>query len=172
MSKMPKPRANLGAFWENKTTVEERLGRTVSRQYLQQLWLRENQMCVLCWKKLDVLSIDLKRRMCSHCDNKQAKQKRKIWGHEPWVFDKKEGRRKRGRAPLTNVTRDGKPITTFELAMSKINYEQSNKEISALYDIHISTVRKYRKIYHDKPFLLLQEVFSTTNECKVTEEKP
>lgn len=171
MSKMPKPRANLGAFWENKAAVEERLGRPVSRQYLQQLWLRENQMCVLCWRKLDDLSIDLKRRMCSYCDNKQAEQKRKAYGHKPWVFDKRKGKQKRGRAPLTNITRDGKPITTFELAMSKIDYSQSNKEISALYDIHESTVRKYRKIYHDKPFLLLQDVFGTVIDGQVTEEK-
>ena len=72
---------------------------------------------------------------------------------------------------MTNITRDGKPITTFELAMSKIDYRQSNKEISALYGLHVSTVSKYRKIYHDKPFLLLQDVFSTVIDEEVTEEK-
>ena len=172
MSNTPKQRANIGAYWVNKEAVEQRLGRSVSRQYLQQIWLHENQLCTLCWKPLDAFSIELRRRMCSHCDNKQAKQKRKACGHKPWVFDKRKGKQKRGRAPLTNITRNGKPITTFELAMSKIDYSQSNKEISALYDIHESTVSKYRKIYHDKPFLLLQDVFSTAIDEEVTEEKP
>ena len=159
MSNIPKQRANIGAYWVNKAAVEERLGRSVSRQYLQQIWLYENQLCTLCWKPLDSYSIELKRRMCCHCSNKKAEQERGIRGHEPWEFAKTGQKKKRGRPPLTTVIREGKPITTFELAMSRIDYSASNKEISAEYNVNIATVRKYRKIYHDKPLLLLQGAF-------------
>lgn len=172
MSKMPKTRANIGAYWVNKESVEQRLGRSVSRQYLQQIWLRDNQLCTLCWKPLDDFSIELQRCMCCHCSNKKAKQQREIRGHQPWVFAKTEEKKKRGRPPLTKVMREGKPITTFELAMSKIDYSASNKEISFQYNVNVSTVRKYRKIYHDKTFFLLQDAFAETSDETISPPIP
>jgi hypothetical protein len=172
MSNTPKQRANIGAYWVNKEAVEQRLGRSVSRQYLQQIWLHENQLCTLCWKPLDAFSIELRRRMCCHCSNKKAQQERGIRGHEPWVFAKTGQKKKRGRPPLTNVIREGKPITTFELAMSRIDYSATNKEISAQYNVNIATVRKYRKIYHDKTLLLLQDVFGDATDETISPSNP
>lgn len=59
----------------------------------------------------------------------------------------------------------------LEHKMSRADYSLTDKELMFACGVSQKTVSKYRKIYQSKPFLGLQDVFSTVIDGEVTEEK-
>ena len=112
------------------------MNKTVSRQRLYQIKLKEMGKCGLCGRDLHPVL-----RNCSPCLEKARVRLRAKKGYKPKVA----GGAGRPRKILDET--GTKATTDIELKMSKANYSLSNRALSQDLGVSENTVGKYRRIY-------------------------
>ena len=112
------------------------MNKTVSRQRLHQIKLREMGRCGLCGKDLHPVL-----KSCLPCVEKANQRLRAKKGYKPKVA----GGPGRPRKILDET--GTKATTETELIMSKANYALSNRALAQDLGVSQNTANKYRKIY-------------------------
>lgn len=108
----------------------------ISRQWAQQLKLKAEGRCIVCWQKLV-----LKSTYCHSCRQKKNEYARRVKGFRPYVLGKP------GRPPRTYYQGTGQYLSPIEFKMQNANWTMPDGEISHLMKVSVTTVKKYRKIY-------------------------
>jgi DNA-binding CsgD family transcriptional regulator/predicted RNA-binding Zn-ribbon protein involved in translation (DUF1610 family) len=108
----------------------------ISRQWAQQLKLRAQHKCPVCWKQLTY-----ETTLCDKCRQKKNAYARKTKGHKKW----KPG--SIGRPPKKFIEKTLEYLTPIELKMRKANWSLPIAEIVDRFKVSESTAYKYRKIY-------------------------
>jgi len=108
----------------------------ISRQWAQQLRLREEGKCIVCWKQLV-----LETTYCHTCREKKNEYARRIKGYSPWVPGK------RGRPQRAFYQGSDLYLSPIEMKMSRVDWSLSNAEIAELIFVTAATVKKYRKLF-------------------------
>lgn len=112
------------------------MNKTVSRQRLHQIKLKEMGKCGLCGRDLHPVL-----RNCPPCMEKARLRLRAKKGYKPKVAGGP------GRPKKILDETGTKATTETELKMSKANYSLSNSALAQDLGVSENTVRKYRKIY-------------------------
>jgi DNA-binding CsgD family transcriptional regulator len=141
----------------------------ISRQWAQQLKLRAEHKCPVCWKQLMY-----ETTLCDPCREKKNAYARKINGHKKW----KPGTI--GRPPKKFIAQTREYLSPIELKMRTANWFLPIAEIIDRFKVSESTAYKYRKIYrptdrviNDVSVIMSQADYSLTNKelmylCKVS----
>lgn len=122
-----------------KTTPTTETSKPISRQWAQQQRLRAEGKCPVCWQKLV-----LDTTICYGCRQKKNEYARRVKGFKPWQPGKP------GRPPRQFRQSDNEYLSPVEYKMKKADWSLSNLELSWIYHVSDSTIRKYRKIFGGK----------------------
>jgi hypothetical protein len=108
----------------------------ISRQWAQQLRLKEEGRCIVCWQQLV-----LKTTYCHSCRQKKNEYARRTKGFKPYVLGKP------GRPPRTFYQGTDLYLSPVELKMKNADWTMPDVEISHLMKVSVVTVKKYRKLF-------------------------
>jgi len=110
-----------------------------SRQYLDQLRLKEENKCIYCWKPLDP-----ERMRCIPCHQRQKERAREIKGFQAYGITKK------GRPPQVWDNETKEWVSPLFVKMRKMDWRLTVKEIKYCTGLSSATIRKYRHIFRPK----------------------